>query len=88
MYVMILSEIPSTDRADYDDLMDDILAILDSRHQYDKAGHYELLVLCAGGRHRPSWSWLVQAFARLAKIYKKDLQRLLLVHGKKLAMPV
>lgn len=71
---------------DYDELLPDILKIIDSSH--DTRSHnsppleYQLLLFCAGGRHRPSWPWLIHAFSSLEKRFKKGLRKLYLVHEK------
>ena len=83
MFVITLSELPSTSSCDYDLLLNQVLEILDARSHIDSTGHYELLVLCAGGKYRPSWPWLVQAFSKLDRTYRKDMQRLILVHGER-----
>ncbi|ORY83043.1 divergent CRAL/TRIO domain-domain-containing protein [Protomyces lactucae-debilis] len=94
LLVLNLNKLPPADRVDYDVLQQAVLDIVDvqtfdaayaaTNPMYRKDGclAYELVVFCAGGKHRPSWPWMIGEFAALNKKYKKALQRLYIVHEK------
>ena len=69
------------EECNYDEVLPDILRTIDASAQTTHV-RYELIIFCAGGRHRPSWPWLIQTFSRLDTRYKKGLSRLYLVHEK------
>ncbi|CCG83267.1 protein of unknown function [Taphrina deformans PYCC 5710] len=82
---LFVLSLPDED-CDFDDLLPRILHIIDCEKfagsKSSKTFKYELLIFCASGHHRPSWPWLIQAFSKLDKKYKKALQKLYLVHEK------
>jgi hypothetical protein len=94
LLVLNLNRLPSAEKVDYDSLQQVILdivdehtfdssyALVDPMYRKDGCLPYELVVFCAGGRHRPSWAWIIGEFASLDRKYKKALTQLYLVHEK------
>ncbi|KAI9594140.1 Rho GTPase activation protein [Syncephalis fuscata] len=76
MIVFFACHLPDPQRANYDLVLDHILAKLDQYVEND----YTTILFSGGARYRPGWSWLFKAYNQLGRKYKKNLKKLYVVH--------
>ncbi|KAJ1817181.1 hypothetical protein LPJ60_004963 [Coemansia sp. RSA 2675] len=76
MVVVSACGLPSPSDVDYERLLTLILFRMDQFVESD----YTVVMLTSGARHNPSWTWLVKAYRRLDRKYRKNVKRLYVVH--------
>ncbi|KAJ2730184.1 hypothetical protein IW152_005362 [Coemansia sp. BCRC 34962] len=76
MVVVSACGLPSPADVDYERLLTLILFRMDQFVESD----YTVVMLTSGARHNPSWAWLVKAYRRLDRKYRKNVKRLYVVH--------
>ncbi|KAJ3233052.1 hypothetical protein HDU78_006686 [Chytriomyces hyalinus] len=76
VFVFYSCFLPDPSVVSYDDLMRALVARLDA---FVDSG-YVLIVFASGSRHRPSLVWMLRAYRLLARKFRKNLMRLVIVH--------
>ncbi|ORX94581.1 RhoGAP-domain-containing protein [Basidiobolus meristosporus CBS 931.73] len=76
MLVFCACNLPNPKEMDYDQILSLILAKLDQFVESD----YTVVLFSGGAVFRPSWVWLLKAYGRLSRKYKKNLKNLYVVH--------
>ncbi|KAJ1675182.1 hypothetical protein EV182_001770 [Spiromyces aspiralis] len=76
MLVFAACHLPDPDRADYDRLLNLIIFRLDDFVEND----YTVVFFAAPNMYTPTVKWLVSAYRRLGRKYKKNLKSLYIVH--------
>ncbi|KAK9710779.1 hypothetical protein K7432_008224 [Basidiobolus ranarum] len=76
LLVFCACNLPNPKDTDYDQMLPLILAKLDQFVESD----YTVVLFSGGAVYRPSWVWLLKAYSKLSRKYKKNLKNLYVVH--------
>ncbi|KAI8872053.1 RhoGAP-domain-containing protein [Ramicandelaber brevisporus] len=68
--------IPAPEQQDHDILLENIVTRLDPFVEAD----YSVVLFAAATQHRPKWGWMLRAYRRLDRKYRKNLKSLYVVH--------
>ncbi|KAI9140696.1 divergent CRAL/TRIO domain-containing protein [Paraphysoderma sedebokerense] len=79
MLVFNACHLPDPKSTDYDGLLSVILSTLDDFVEND----YVVVLFSSGSQYRPGVLWLLKAYRRLTRKYKKNLKNLYIVHPAK-----
>ncbi|KAK9767849.1 hypothetical protein K7432_002031 [Basidiobolus ranarum] len=76
MLAFCACSLPNPKVVDYDQILSLILTKLDQFVESD----YTVVLFSGGAVYRPSWVWLLKAYSKLSRKYKKNLKNLYVVH--------
>ncbi|KAJ2704688.1 hypothetical protein FB645_003053 [Coemansia sp. IMI 203386] len=76
MVVFCACSLPSPREVDYDRLLNLIIFRLDEFVESD----YTVVMLTSGAQHNPGWNWMMKAYGRLDRKYRKNVKNVYVVH--------